>query len=52
MDILDIVNMIPNKSAVAWKERLDGGTEISSCATKALAQSVMVESHAKDQERR
>ena len=52
VDILDIVNMIPDKSTVAWKERSDGGTEIGSCETKTLAQSVTEESNAKDQERK
>ena len=52
VDILDIINMIPDKSTIAWKGKLDGGTEIDSCATKTLAQSVMKESHAKDQERK
>ena len=52
VDILDIINMIPDKSAVAWKKKLDGGTEIDSCETKTLVQSVMKESHAKDQERK
>ena len=36
---------------VAWKERLDGGTEIGSCEMKTLVQSVMEKSDAKDQER-
>ena len=44
--------MIPDKSTIAWKEKLDGGTEIDSCETKTLAQSVMKESHTKDQERK
>ena len=44
--------MIPDKSTVAWKEKLDGGTEIDSCETKTLAQSVMKQSHIKDQERK
>ena len=52
VNILDIINMIPDKSAVAWKEKLDGGTEIDSCETKTLAQSIMKESHTKDQERK
>ena len=52
VDILDIINMIPDKSAVAWKEKLDSGPEIDSCETKNLAQSVTKESHIKDQERK
>ena len=52
VDILDIINMIPDKSMVAWKEKLDGGTEIDSCETKTLAQSIMKESHTKDQEKK
>ena len=51
VNILDIINMIPDKSVVAWKEKLDGGTEIDSCETKILAQSAAKESHAKDLER-
>ena len=30
INILDIINMIPDKSVVAWKEKLDGRTEIDS----------------------
>ena len=52
VNILDIINMITDKSVVAWKEKLDGGTEIDSCETKTLAQSIMKESHTKDQERK
>ena len=52
VDILDIINMIPDKSTVAWKEKLDSGTEIDSCETKTLAQSITKESHTKDQERK
>ena len=52
VNILDIIDMIPDKSVVAWKEKLDGGTEIDSCETKTLAQSITKESHTKDQERK
>ena len=52
VDILDIINMISDKSAVTWKEKLDGSTEIGSCETKTLVQSVTKKSHAKDQERK
>ena len=52
VDILDIINMIPDKSMVAWKEKLDGATEIDSCETKTLVQSVTKKSHTKDQERK
>ena len=50
--ILNIINMIPDKSAVAWKEKLEGATEIDSCETKTLAQSIIKESQTKDQERK
>ena len=51
--ILDIINMIPDKSAVAWKERLGGGIELgrSNCETKTLRQSVTEESDPKDEKR-
>ena len=52
VNILDIINMIPDKSMVAWKEKLDGGTEIDSCETKSLAQSVTKEIHVKDEEKK
>ena len=54
VDILDIINMIPDKSAVAWKERLGGGTELdrSNCEMKTLPQSVTEESDTKDQKRK
>ena len=52
VNILNIINMIPDKSAVAWKEKLEGGTEIDSCESKTLAQSITKESQAKDQERK
>ena len=52
VDILDIIKMIPDKSALAWKEKLNGGTEIDSYEAKALAHLVTRESHTKDQERK
>ena len=52
VNILDIINMIPDKIAIAWKQKLDGGTEIDSCETKTLAQSKTKQSHTKDQERK
>ena len=52
VDILDIISMILDKSAVAWKEKLDGCTKISSNETKALVQSMTEESVPKEQERR
>ena len=33
-NILNIINMIPDKSTVAWKERLEGRSEIDNCKTK------------------
>ena len=44
--------MITDKSTVAWKERLEGGTEIDSCETKTLAQLITKESQIKDEERK
>ena len=44
--------MIPDKSAVAWKEKLEGRMEIDSCETKTLAQSITKESQTKDKERK
>ena len=52
VNILDIINMIPDKSALAWKEKLNGQMEIDSFEAKTLAHSVAKESHMKDQERK
>ena len=52
VNILDIINMIPDKSAIAWKERLEGRTEIDSCEAKTLANSIAKESQTKDKERK
>ena len=51
-DILDIINMIPNKDVIAWNEKLDGTTEIESAETKMLAHSVTQESYTREQEKR
>ena len=37
VDILYIINIIPDKSALAWKEKLNGETEIGSDEAKTLA---------------
>ena len=52
VSILNIINMIPDKSVLTWKEKLNGGMEIDSYEAKALAHSVTKESHTKDQERK
>ena len=52
VNILDIINMIPDKSTVAWKKKLEGGTEIDSYETKTLAQLIAKESQIKDEERK
>ena len=52
VNIFDIINMIPHKSALVWKEKLNGGMEIDSYEAKALAHLVTRESHMKDQERK
>ena len=52
VDILDIINMIPDKSVVAWKEKLNSEMEIDSHEAKTLACSVAKESHMEDQERK
>ena len=44
VNILDIV--------VAWKERLEGKTEIDSCEAKTLAKLIAKESQTKDKERK
>ena len=52
VNILDIINMISDKSAVAWKERLEGKTDIGSGEAKALAKSIVKEIQTKDEERK
>ena len=52
VNILNIINMIPDKSTVAWKEKLEDRTGIDSCETKTLAQSITKESQTKDEERK
>ena len=52
VNILDIINIIPDKSAVAWMEKLEGRTEIDSCETKTLGQSIAKEIQTKDEERK
>ena len=52
VNILDIINRIPDKSALAWKEKLNGGTGIDSYQARALAHLVSKESHTKEQERK
>ena len=37
VDILDITNRIPDKSALAWKEKLNGGSEIDSYEVRAFS---------------
>ena len=52
VNILDIINEIPDKSALAWREKSNGGLEIDSYQVRALAHSVSRESHTKEQERK
>ena len=52
VDILDIINRTPDKSALAWQEKLNGETEIDSYQARALADLLSKESHAKEQERK
>ena len=52
VDILDIINRIPDKSALAWKEKLNGEMGIDSYQAKALAHLVSKESYTKEQERK
>ena len=40
VDILDIISMIPDKSVLALRDKLNGETEIDSYEAKALADSV------------
>ena len=51
VDILEIINRIPDKSALAWQERLNGET-ICSHQAKALIDSLSKESKAKEQEKK
>ena len=52
VDILDNINGILDKSVLAWKEKLNGGSEIDSYKVRTLAESVSKESHTKEQERK
>ena len=52
VNILDIINRIPDKSVLAWKEKLNGGTGIDSYQARTLAHLVSKESHTKEQERK
>ena len=52
VNVLDFINMIPDKSAVAWMKKLEGRTEIDSCETKTLAQLIAKEGQTKDEERK
>ena len=52
VNILDIINGVPDKSALAWKEKLNGGSEIDGYQVRALAESASKESHTKEQERK
>ena len=51
VDILDTINRIPDKSALAWQEKLNGET-IDSYQARALADSLSKESKAREQERK
>ena len=51
VDILEIINRIPDKSALAWQERLNGEM-IDSHQAKALVDSLSKESKAKEQEKK
>ena len=51
IDILEIINRIPDKSALAWQERLSGEM-IDSHRAKALVDSLLKESKAKEQEKK
>ena len=50
VDILDIICTIPDKSAAAWREKLEGHTEVNSNETKALIKSMTEEIDIKEQE--
>ena len=51
INILEIINRIPDKSALAWQEKLNGEM-IDSHQAKALADSLLKESKAREQERK
>ena len=52
VNILDIINRIPGKSALAWKEKVNGETGIDTYQAKALVHMVSKESHTNEQDRR
>ena len=52
VNILDIINRILDKSALAWMEKLNGETGIDSYQARALAHSLSEESRTKEQERK
>ena len=52
VDILDIINRIPDKSALVWQEKLNGEIGIDSYQARALADSLSKESHTREQERK
>ena len=51
VDILENINRIPEKSALVWQEKLNGET-IDSYQAKALADSLLKESKAREQEKK
>ena len=51
VDILEIINRIPDKNALAWQEKLNGET-IDNHQAKALADSLSKESKAREQEKK
>ena len=51
IDILEIINRIPDKNALAWQEKLNGET-IDSYQAKALTDSLSKESKAREQEKK
>ena len=51
VDILEIINRIPDKSALVWQEKLNGQM-INSSQAKTLADSLLKESKAKEQEKK
>ena len=51
VNILEIINRIPDKSALVWQEKLNGET-IDSYQAKALADSLLKESKAREQEKK
>ena len=52
VNILDIINRMPDKSALVWQEKLNGEMGIDSYQSRALADSLSKESHAREQERK